>query len=150
MNRILIIFFITMSIFLEGCKEKNIEDFNAVKIKDSILFVEKAITEKQKQTGLMFRTSLKTNWGMIFLFNPPTIPYFYMKNTAIPLDIIFISKDKQIVSIKSMQPFDEKTHHYPDVPVAYALEVNQGWSLKHNISVGDKVIFIKLSKGSVK
>jgi uncharacterized membrane protein (UPF0127 family) len=131
-----------------ACRQESAgKDFNAVRIRASVVQVEKALTEREKSMGLMFRTSLATNTGMIFQFDPPSTPSFYMKNTAIPLDILFISPDMKIVTIKRMEPFDATTLHSPTAASAWALEVNAGWAERHGVREGDSVEFIETVQG---
>jgi len=110
-----------------------------VKIKDSIVNVELAQTPSQRQTGLMFRTNMLTNQGMLFIFDKPEVPSFYMKDTLIPLDILFVNSKGKVVSIQSMAPLNEIKLYSPDEPIIWALEVNLGWAKKHKIQIGDKV-----------
>ena len=98
------------------------------------LDIEIAETEFETQTGLMYRNSMATNQGMLFIFNDVTQRYFYMKNTRFPLDIIYIGENKKIVSFqKNAKPLDENTLP-SDAPAKYVLEINGGlvdqWSLK--------------------
>ena len=98
------------------------------------LDIEIADTEFETQTGLMYRNSMATNQGMLFIFNDVTQRYFYMKNTRFPLDIIYIGENKKIVSFqKNAKPLDENTLP-SDAPAKYVLEINGGlvdqWSLK--------------------
>ena len=72
------------------------------------LDIEIADTDYETQTGLMYRTKLDTNQGMLFVFSDVQTRSFYMKNTKIPLDIIYIDEAKTIVSFqKNAKPFDE-------------------------------------------
>ena len=72
------------------------------------LDIEIADNEYETQTGLMYRTQLKTNHGMLFIFPDVQMRSFYMKNTKIPLDLIYIDADQKIVSVqKNAKPFDE-------------------------------------------
>ncbi|WP_111306842.1 DUF192 domain-containing protein [Confluentibacter sediminis] len=103
------------------------------------LDIEIADTDYDIQTGLMYRNSMKTNQGMLFVFDDVTERYFYMKNTQIPLDIIYLDADKKIVSYqKNAKPFDE-TSLPSNVPAKYVLEVNAGlvdtWQLKEGDSI---------------
>ncbi len=113
-----------------------------VRINESIVDIEIADTDKTRSVGLMFRKTLASNAGMLFVFEKPLIPSFYMKNTAIPLDILFIDKDFKIVTIKKMYPFEANVYHSPVRPSLYALEVNQGWCEKHAVEEGMKVKFL--------
>ena len=89
----------------------------------------------------MFRKELPENQGMLFIFKTEGQYSFWMKNTGIPLSIAFIDKNKKIISIQEMAPFDETNHHAPPRPVKYALEMNAGWFKKRGIITEDKVEF---------
>lgn len=105
--------------------------------------IEIAETDYETQTGLMYRDSMKKNEAMLFVF--PTIEYhsFYMKNTKIPLDILFIDEEYRIVNIKeNAQPFDESGIS-SGAPIKYVLEVNGGQSQLYGIQVGDQIRYTK-------
>jgi uncharacterized protein len=102
------------------------------------LEVELAQTEQQQQRGLMERTELGKNRGMLFVFDQEQPLWFWMKNTLIPLSIAYIDGSGTIVDIQDMQPLDETL--YPSaVPAKYALEVNQGFFEENGINVGDRM-----------
>jgi len=107
------------------------------------LRVETATTPDSRTYGLMFRTSLPEYRGMLFVFSKDQPQSFWMKNTLIPLDAIYINSKKEIVSIKTMIPCKTPAcPSYPsDAPAQYVLEVNGGFSAKNNISVGNTVEF---------
>ena len=106
--------------------------------------IEIADTDFDVQTGLMYRDSMENNQGMLFVFNDEKERYFYMKNTKIPLDIIYINSDKEIVSIqKNAKPFDESSLP-SNAPAKYILEMNAGLVNQLSISIGDRVIYSKL------
>ena len=88
--------------------------------------------------GLMFRESLETNSGMLFIFDNVQKQSFHMTETKIPLDIAFIREDGIIESIKELEPFDESAV-YSEGEVLCALEVNRGWFADNNVAVGDKI-----------
>ena len=134
-----IILVITLFFVLNCAQVKKPIPKKIVKIKDSIVNVELAQTPSRRQTGLMFRTNMLTNQGMLFIFDKPEIPSFYMKDTLIPLDILFINSKGKVVSIQSMAPLNETNLYSPDEPIIWALEVNLGWAKKHKIQIGDKV-----------
>lgn len=105
------------------------------------LDIEIADNEYETQTGLMYRTKLDTNQGMLFVFSDVQTRSFYMKNTKIPLDIIYIDEAKTIVSFqKNAKPFDE-TSLPSDAPSKYVLEINGGLSDAWQLSIGDKISF---------
>lgn len=105
------------------------------------LDIEIADDDYQTQTGLMYRNSIANSQGMLFIFPNEISRSFYMKNTRIPLDIIYISKDSTIVSFqKNAKPFDE-TSLPSNAPAKYVLEVNAGLSDTWNLEIGDKIDF---------
>ncbi len=107
------------------------------------LDIEIADDEYSTQTGLMYRHSMAENQGMLFVFNDSRQRSFYMRNTEIPLDIIYFNSEKEIISIqKNAKPFDE-TSLPSDAASQYVLEVNAGLSDKWKIEKGDKFQFTK-------
>jgi len=88
--------------------------------------------------GLMFRESLDTNSGMLFIFDEVAEQSFHMRETKIPLDIAFIREDGIIESIKKLEPFEESPV-YSEGEVLCALEVNRGWFAENNVEVGDQI-----------
>lgn len=110
------------------------------------LDIEIADNEYETQTGLMYRNSMKPNQGMLFIFDDVQERYFYMKNTHIPLDIIYINQDKKIVSFqKNAKPLDE-TPLPSNAPVKYVLEVKAGKADAWSLSVGDSISFSEIKK----
>jgi len=108
------------------------------------LDIEIADNEYETQTGLMYRTELKTNYGMLFIFPDTQMRSFYMKNTKIPLDIIYIDDTKTIVSVqKNAKPFDE-TSLPSEAPAKYVLEINGGlfdeWQLKEGYRIDFEIL----------
>ncbi len=101
-------------------------------VDDHQILVELAITSEQRQKGLMFRTSLPENEGMLFVFPEEAIQNFWMKNTPIPLDVAFFDEEGYLIEYQSMEPNSE-TIHQSSEPAKYALEMNQGWFKKRNI-----------------
>ena len=99
---------------------------------------EVASTPEQRQQGLMGRTELAEDAGMLFAFSGEQPLSFWMKDTLIPLSIAFIDAQGRIVDIQDMQPLDETTHPSAE-PAKYALEVNQGFFETRGIKVGDVV-----------
>ncbi len=98
--------------------------------------VEIAESEETRHLGLMFRENMQENQGMLFLFPNEEYQSFYMKNTIIPLDIIFINSKKQIVKIhKKTEPYSEKSLP-SNKPSRYVVEVNGGFTEKFNIKEG--------------
>lgn len=105
------------------------------------LDIEIADDEYQTQTGLMYRDTMEQNQGMLFIFPNSDYRSFYMKNTEIALDIIYIAEDKTVVSIqKNAQPFNE-TSLPSEGPAKYVLEVNAGLSDLWNLEKGDRISY---------
>jgi uncharacterized membrane protein (UPF0127 family) len=101
--------------------------------------LEVADTEQAQQTGLMFRDSMPADHGMIFMFDRAEVQGFWMKNTRIPLDIIYVGSDGVVVAVKSMQPFDLRSTS-SDKPAQYAIELNQGAAAACGVKKGDKLV----------
>ena len=95
------------------------------------------------QTGLMYRDSMKKNEGMLFIFDDEKERYFYMKNTKIPLDLIYVNSKKKIVSFqKNAQPFDESSLP-SNAKAKYVLEINAGLIENLPLTIGDSITFSK-------
>jgi uncharacterized membrane protein (UPF0127 family)/GNAT superfamily N-acetyltransferase len=109
-----------------------------VKIKNIPVSIELANTFESRQRGLMKRSSLPHDGGMLFVFPDCTQRSFWMKNTYIPLSIAYISEDNRILNIENMFPFDE-SHVSSAGPAKYALEMNQGWFRRNGVIAGDKI-----------
>lgn len=105
------------------------------------LDIEIADNNFERQTGLMYRESMKDNQGMLFIFEDAAPRFFYMKNTLIPLDIIYFGSDRTAVSIQdNAVPMDE-TPLPSGEPAQYVLEVNAGLAEEWGIEVGDRIEF---------
>ena len=107
--------------------------------------VEIADSKEERVRGLMFREKLEEGKGMLFIFEQEDIHSFWMKNTRISLDIIWISKDKEIVFIsKNAQPCkggDACPTINPEKSALYVLEINAGLVDKTGVKIGDKADF---------
>ena len=101
--------------------------------------VEFAKNDEERALGLMYRSSMDEHQGMWFIFPEEAPRSFYMRNTEIPLDIIYLDKDKKVVSIaKNARPYDE-TSLPSERPAMYVLEINGGLSDKWGIEKGDRM-----------
>jgi uncharacterized protein len=105
------------------------------------LDIEIADNDNERMQGLMYRQSMQENEGMLFIFPNEEPRSFWMKNTYISLDIIYINSQKEIVSIqKYTQP--KSTYSIPsERPAMFVLEVNAGFTDKNGINAGDKIEF---------
>lgn len=106
-----------------------------------VLNVEIADTPETRATGLMNRDLLPENHGMLFLFETETQPQFWMKNTKISLDMIFIGNDGLIKGIHENAIPEDLTPITAPEPIISVLEIAGGATKKLNISAGDKVIY---------
>lgn len=113
--------------------------------KDVALRVEVADTSAKKELGLQYRQSLDEDRGMLFLYRSERIQTFWMKNTPIPLDLIFIGGDRRIVGIiQEATPFSTRTLSV-SAPSQFVLEIKGGLSQQRGIQVGDLVHFEGIS-----
>lgn len=101
------------------------------------LQVQLAQTPEQRATGLMFRKTMGTNEGMLFIFDEPGQQCFWMKNTLLPLSVAFIADDGSVVNTDDMKP-QTLDSHCSTKPVRFVLEMNVGWFDKRGIKAGIK------------
>ena len=112
--------------------------------------VEVADTPTKRELGLQYRRDLAVDRGMIFLFPGESEHSFWMKNTPIPLDMIFINKDRKIVGIvEQAVPFSTESRSVPSAS-QFVLEINGGLSKRYGIKAGDTVRFDGLSPEIIK
>ena len=157
-NRFIYAFSITSVLFCSSCKDeqkpikqseilfKKEAELHFYKALDSTSFkidIELADNDYERQTGLMYRNNMHTNQGMLFVFDDVAERSFYMKNTKIGLDLIFIDENKTIVSFqKNAKPFDESS--LPSNAAAkYVLEVNSGLINQWHLNIGDRINYTK-------
>jgi len=101
-------------------------------------------TPEERTHGLMYQRKLDKDAGLLFVFQEEGYPSFWMKNTYIPLDIIWFDADYRVVHIEPrVHPtLDENPPKYsPPVPAQYVLEVNAGYTQTHGIETGDRAVF---------
>ena len=111
--------------------------------KKAVLHVELVLNAAQRRRGLMYRTALSDDEGMLFKYPRPETSGsgFWMKNTRIPLSIAFFNEDGRIITIHPrMEPENETKKYPPTSPAQYALEVNAGWFQRHGIGRDVRVI----------
>jgi uncharacterized protein len=107
--------------------------------------VEIADSPAKRELGLQYRRDLALDRGMIFLFPDESRQSFWMKNTPIPLDMIFIGRDMKVVGIVAQtKPFSVDPRSV-DAPSQYVLEINGGLAERHGIQTGDRVRFDSIS-----
>ncbi len=106
--------------------------------------VELADDAQSRRQGLMFRKSLPAQHGMLFIFDTPEIQRFWMHNTYIPLDIIFIDPDWKIINIVTMPSRTDNTCQSKR-PAKYVLELAAESARKYDIRAGQKVLYVDTS-----
>jgi len=94
-------------------------------------------TPEMRAQGLMHVTSIPDGYGMAFVWPKPTAVAFWMKDTRIPLDVVFFDDTQRILDIVSMQPLDERSHAAP-APIQLAIEVPHGHFATYGVTVGDR------------
>jgi YVTN family beta-propeller protein len=107
------------------------------------IFVEVPDDREEFARGLMFRNHLPWNAGMLFAFDDEEIRRFWMKNTLIPLDMIFVDSSSKIIDIKENVPpcKQEECPTYPSKePAQYVLEVNAGFVQEKGVKIGDRLV----------
>ncbi len=142
-NRLLIF---AVLFFVVSCGGQKVAE---VYLKNNVFYVEIADTPESRAKGLMGRKNLPDDRGMLFVFEEPGIYSFWMKNTLVPLDIIWLNEDKKVVYIS-------KNNHPPkrgDFPIIkprvtakYVLEISGGMSEKIGLNVGDVAAFDLLQR----
>lgn len=103
------------------------------------LRVELAATAQDRAHGLMGRTTLCADCGMLFVFEGAGRHEFWMEDTQLPLSVAFIAEDGRILNIEEMLPGSTQRHGSRGAAL-YALEMNRGWFARHGIMPGDKVL----------
>lgn len=104
---------------------------------------ELATTPEEQARGLMFRNQIDADHGMLFIFPDERIHTFWMKNTLIPLDIIWINSSRQVVHIEHAVPCieDPCRVYTPNENAKYVLEVRENYTLENNITLGEQTYF---------
>lgn len=108
---------------------------------------ELALTGEQQMTGMMFRTNMDENAGMLFVFGGPFRASFWMKNCPLPLSAAYIDPQGKILEIVSLHSFDTNSVVAKSSDVQYVLEMNEGWFKRHDIGEGT---LIRTERGSLR
>jgi uncharacterized membrane protein (UPF0127 family) len=135
---------IIILLLVSGCISQEINTVDIISGNSTyVINVEMADEPQEWSRGLMFRSSLEKDSGMLFVFDDSSERRFWMKNTLIPLDIIFISNDMTIVNIEYAVPCknDPCITYKSNGDAKYVLEVNGNYTQKHGVKKGDDVYF---------
>ena len=101
--------------------------------------VELALTFDQRSSGLMGRTHLDADAGMLFIFTDDQPRTFWMRNTLIPLDIVFLDRDGTVQNVADALPGVEQPGYHSQRAARMVLELNEGWCAQHGLRSGDRV-----------
>ncbi|MFP4178841.1 MAG: DUF192 domain-containing protein [Spirochaetaceae bacterium] len=121
-----------------SAEEERLEERIELKVGEEIFTVEVAQTDKERSRGLMYRSSLGENEGMLFVFERDQRLSFWMKNTEIPLSIAYISRDGTIREIHDLKPHSERAVESSHA-VRYALELPRGAFDRAGAGPGDSI-----------
>jgi uncharacterized membrane protein (UPF0127 family) len=130
-----------------GCKRdtestavpKTVADYFAIKVGDKVVRMQLAVREDEMMRGLMERTNLGRDEGMLFVYAHPQRMSFWMRNTPTPLDIGFFDASGNLQEIYPMYPFDETSVSSHGTGLSFALEMNQGWFRENAVRPGAKL-----------
>ena len=100
--------------------------------------IEVADDDRERSAGLMFRAEMKDEHGMLFVFDNTRRVAFWMKNTPLPLDLVFVGEDGRVAAVMEGVPFSTAPIS-PEAPVRFVLELNAGTAQKAGIAEGDRV-----------
>jgi len=132
-------------VFLGGCNSENMQGKTPISIETNegtiMVFADVVSTPEARAQGLMFREHLEEDFGMWFAFEDPYPYSFWMKNTLIPLDMIFVDENFRIVDIIQADPCqqDPCPLYTPIASAMYVLEVNQNFSARAGVKPGNMV-----------
>lgn len=106
--------------------------------------IEIAEDDESRSTGMMYRAKMKKDQGMLFIFPVERYQSFWMRNTVLSLDIIFVNSNMEIVTIhENAKPFDENSYSSTK-PSLYVVEVIAGFCAEHGITEGSKIVWRKI------
>ncbi|HYF41839.1 MAG TPA: DUF192 domain-containing protein [Ramlibacter sp.] len=97
-----------------------------------------ARSDDERERGLMHRTSMPHDEGMLFVYDEPSELCFWMKNTPLALSVAFLAEDGTIINLDDMAP-QTRDSHCAAQPVRFVLEMNQGWFAEHGVGPGDRI-----------
>lgn len=146
MKNLIMIMMMVLSLAPACRAEEKLQDYDVVPLVITkggggqvTLNIEMAISDEAEEKGLMFRTALPKDSGMLFTFEHEDIRAFWMKNTLIPLDMIFIDKDGKIVNIHERAIPQDLTPIRSQSPANAVLEINGGRAAELGLKAGDVI-----------
>jgi uncharacterized membrane protein (UPF0127 family) len=102
--------------------------------------VEHAATDPHRTRGLMYRTQMAEDQGMLFSWSEARPRSFWMQNTCLPLDMFFIGPDHRIVGVLEQVPVLNRAARRVPCPAQFVLELNAGWARRHGVEPGQRVV----------
>jgi len=127
--------------FVAGCRERGPVAVIHGSGRAVEVSLEVAATPEERARGLMYRNSLAEDSGMLFIFDQDANQIFWMKNTLIPLDMLFIARDGTVVGVHANATPLSTANIAVGKPSRYVLEVPGGWAERHGIAAGARVEF---------
>ncbi|HVZ65588.1 MAG TPA: DUF192 domain-containing protein [Lacunisphaera sp.] len=118
---------------------KTVDDWFAIKVGDHPIRMQLAVRAEEQQKGLMFRATMATDEGMLFVFDRPQPMGFWMRNTELPLDIGYFDHEGVLKEIYPMYPHDERTVSSRSREIQFCLEMNQGWYRQNGVRPGSRL-----------
>ena len=128
------IFVIVLVLLLTACDKASVV---SLQIGEVVAEVEIAATYDSRSKGLMHRSALGENQGMLLVFPRDEVLKLWMLNVHIPLDAAFFDSQGRLINTVSMEPDGGKTIYRSLMPARYALEMNKGWFSRHDLAKGD-------------
>lgn len=136
-----VIFVFTLTACLEKVDHKETITIETPSGQWAVFSVDIADTREEMQKGLMFVEEMTDEEGMIFIYPEPQLTKFWMKNTLIPLDMLFFDKNNTLVHIEhSAQPHDESPRGPDSEDICSVVEINAGLAKETNIEIGSKLM----------
>ncbi|MFT3829636.1 MAG: DUF192 domain-containing protein [Opitutaceae bacterium] len=120
-------------------EEKTAADYFPVKIGERVVRLQFAVLPNEQQRGLMERTTLGADDGMIFVYQQPQQMSFWMRNTLVPLDIGFFDAKGELREVRQMFPRDERSVKSHGAELQFAIEMNQNWYRDRGVKPGARL-----------
>ena len=136
--------FLSLCLFCGGCSSRSAQQQDQVCFKDQCVNVEVVQKEEELHRGLQFRKSLNPDSGMLFIFKKSWPYAFWMKDTLIPLDMVWMDYGRRVVHIEHNVPpcaADPCPSYAPEQEALYVLEINAGYAEKFKLELGDTAEF---------
>jgi len=144
MSKRLLILCVPLIFYFSACFSQAKNPLEQICFADGCIYIEIAQTPEERRKGLQARKYLGKDKGMLFIFSESQKYSFWMKDTFIPLDIIWIDDNKRIVTVMSdVLPCETEqcALYAPDNDALYVLEVNAGVAIELGFRVGDQAVF---------